>query len=127
MIEFMRLIQILKASCLGLVLVVMSSCAVSKENYLESWDTLASETALNHSHYTDSDWEKVNKTFSSLQKKESHYSLSVAEKTKITKAKATIVMYETKDTGTSVLGDVKDLIESGAEIIGDIFHDILGK
>lgn len=95
---------------------LLTSCYGSKEAYINKWTDLADNTLSNYESYTSSDWNNVNHTFRKLQRKEKHYSLTPSETLKVKKAQATILLYEGKSEGKSIIDELKGLIEIGTEL-----------
>ncbi len=92
------------------MMVMMTACQQSKEDYIEEFKSFVEEVSEECSDYTEEQWEDVSKEFEVLVKKAEKYEdLTTEEKLELAKTQAKYAGIQAKKGINKVIDGVKDL------------------
>ena len=92
------------------VMVMMTACQQSKEDYIKEFKSFVTEVSEECGDYTDADWEKAAKEFEALVKQAEQYEdLTTEEKLELAKVQAKYAGLQAKKGINKVIDGVKDL------------------
>ena len=92
------------------VVVMMTSCQQSKEDYIKEFKSFVTEVSEECVDYTESDWEDVAKEFEALVKQAEKYEdLTAEEMMELTAVQAKFAGLKAKKGINKVIDGVKDL------------------
>ena len=92
------------------VMVMMTACQQSKEDYIKEFKSFVTEVSEECGDYTDADWEKAGKEFEALVKQAEQYEdLTTEEKLELAKVQAKYAGLQAKKGINKVIDGVKDL------------------
>ena len=91
------------------VMVMMTACQQSKEDYIKEFKSFVTEVSEECGDYTDADWEKAAKEFEALVKQAEQYEdLTTEEKLELAKVQAKYAGLQAKKGINKVIDGVKD-------------------
>jgi outer membrane protein assembly factor BamD (BamD/ComL family) len=92
------------------MMVMMTACQHSKEDYIKEFKSFVYEVSEECSDYNDADWEKAVKEFEALVKQAEKYEdLTTEEKLELAGVQAQFAGLKTKKNINKVIDGVKDL------------------
>ena len=95
------------------MLVMMTACQQSKEDYIKEFKSFVHEVSEECSDYNDADWEKAAKEFEALVKQAEKYEdLTVEETLELAGIQAQYTSLKAKNGINKVIDGVKDLFGS---------------
>ena len=92
------------------MMVMMTACQQSKEDYIKEFKSFVNEVSEDCSEYTDTDWEKAAKEFESLVKQAEKYEdITTEEAVELAAVQAKFAGLKAKKGINKVIDGVKDL------------------
>ena len=92
------------------LMVMMTACQQSKEDYIKEFKSFVNEVSEDCSEYTDADWEKAAKEFESLVKQAEKYEdITTEEAVELAAVQAKFAGLQAKKGINKVIDGVKDL------------------
>ena len=92
------------------VMVMMTACQQSKEDYIKEFKSFVTEVSEECGDYTDADWEKAAKEFEALVKQAEQYEdITTEEAVKLAAVQAKFAGLKAKKGINKVIDGVKDL------------------
>ncbi|MEG2179218.1 MAG: DUF6565 domain-containing protein [Bacteroidales bacterium] len=120
--------KIIKSLVIALTIILgISSCAVTKESYLNKFDTFVENVKENSSNYSENEWQKTEEKFSKLagaDYKKFESDLTIQEKLKIAKLIGQYRAIQVK-TGIKYLKEnLEDTLNETNDFIEDIKKEL---
>ena len=92
------------------VMVIMTACQQSKEDYIKEFKSFVTEVSEECGDYTDADWEKAAKEFEALVKQAEQYEdITTEEAVELAAVQAKFAGLKAKKGINKVIDGVKDL------------------
>ena len=92
------------------VMVMMTACQQSKEDYIKEFKSFVTEVSEECGDYTDADWEKAAKEFEALVKQAEQYEdITTEEAVELAAVQAKFASLKAKKGINKVIDGVKDL------------------